>query len=443
MLITCSPKKDVTPAIDTNKLPSTIWEKSLGSYENESAESALVTSDGGCIIVGNSDTQSKGLEKSEDSKGEVDFWIIKINANGQKIWDKTFGGDRRDLAKAIVSTTDGGFIIVGASESNISGDKTEKNRGEIDFWIVKINANGQKIWDKTFGGNKSDFATSIVASQDGGFIIGGYSGSNTSADKTESSKGGTDYWIVKINSNGQKLWDKTIGGNGEDFFNTIISTTDGAFMVAGSSQNSKGGDKTGAIKGDSDFWIVKINTDGKKIWDKTFGGNDAQILGSISATSDGGYLLVGSSSSDISFDKSSSKKGEEDAWIIKIDSQGQKVWDKSLGGSGFDGFSSILIPKDGGFILAGYSTSDISGDKSEKNYGLTDIWITKINNSGEKIWDKTLGGSLYDLTTSILPTSDGNFLIISSSNSEVSGTKTDPAKARLYFDFWIMKMGYK
>ena len=175
-----------------------------------------------------------------------------------KVWDKTIGGDRGNTARSIVATADGGFVIAGWSDSGISGDKTEASRGESDYWIVKLNSSGQKVWDRTIGGNLYDNATSIIATADGGFAIAGYSDSDISGDKTQVSRGRSDYWIVKLNSSGQKVWDKTIGGNSSDDAYSIVATADGEFVIAGRSFSGISGDKTEVSRGFHDYWIVKL-----------------------------------------------------------------------------------------------------------------------------------------------------------------------------------------
>ena len=155
-----------------------------------------------------------------------------------KIWDKTFGGSDTDEIISMITTSDGGYLLGGSSNSNSSVDKSENSRGNYDFWVVKVNANGQKQWDRTFGGLGEEKLAGVIATPDGGFLLSGHSGSSAGGDKTENSRGGFDFWIMKINANGQKQWDKTFGGNNTDYFGTIISTLDGGFVIGGNSTSN-------------------------------------------------------------------------------------------------------------------------------------------------------------------------------------------------------------
>ncbi|TAE25573.1 MAG: DUF5018 domain-containing protein, partial [Cytophagales bacterium] len=201
-----------------------------------------------------------------------------------QVWDKSFGGSSNQIMNSMIATSDGGFLLGGTSESPVSGNKTATNYGSSDFWVVKINANGDKVWDKAFGGSGEDELTSMIATSDGGFLLGGRSGSPVSGSKTAPNYGSFDYWVVKINANGDKVWDKTFGGLGDDRMSSMIATSDGGFLLAGASYSSISGNKTTPNYSDEDYWVVKINANGDKVWDKTFGGSGDDRLYSIIAT---------------------------------------------------------------------------------------------------------------------------------------------------------------
>jgi hypothetical protein len=361
--------------------PNKVWDKTIGGSGNEQAYSIIQTSDGGFVLAGHSPSPISG-DKSEASRGLSDYWIVKLNSAGQKVWDRTFGGSNNDYGVSIISTSDGGFIVAGSSFSTLSGDKSQANKAQVDYWIVKLNSTGQKVWDKTFGGGlNGNWGNSIIETTDGGFIVSGYSDCNNTFDKSEPSKGGNDFWILKINSTGQKTWDKTIGGDGIDIALSITGTSDGGFVIAGRSNSLLGGDKSETRQGSDDYWIVKLNSIGQKVWDKTIGGSLGEQANSIITTSDGGFVVTGYSSSNITGDKSEASRGLSDYWIVKLNSTGQKVWDKTIGGSVNDIPQSIISTSDGGFVVAGYSSSNISGDKSEASKGGTDYWIVKLATS--------------------------------------------------------------
>lgn len=290
------------------------------------------------------------------------------------------------------SGADGGYLIGGFFGSNTSSDKTENGRGNEDYWVIKINTNGTKQWDKTFGGAGNDVMTGIVAASDGGFLLGGYSNSNASREKSENSYGSFDYWVVKIDANGQKQWDKTLGGGEDDIMAGVVSASDGGFVLGGSSSSTISGTKSENKRGISDYWAVKITANGQQQWDKTFGGINTQSMTALSTASDGGFLLGGWSTSNASGDKSENSHGGWDYWMVKIGGNGQKQWDKTVGG-GDDVLETIALTTDNGFLLGGTSPSNASGDKSEQSRGASDYWIIKINANGQKQWDKTWGGT--------------------------------------------------
>jgi hypothetical protein len=206
----------------------------------------------------------------------------------------------------------------GYSVSNISGDKTENSHGSADYWIVKTDASGNIQWQKTIGGNSDDVLYTIRQTIDGGYILGGLSGSNISGDKTENNKGVLDYWVVKTTASGNIQWQNTIGGSGDDRLFSIQQTTEGGYILGGFSTSSISGDKTENSKGFSDYWIVKADPSGNIQWQKTIGGSSFEELHSIQQTTDGGYILGGYSASNISGDKTENNHGSYDYWIVKL-----------------------------------------------------------------------------------------------------------------------------
>lgn len=423
----------------TGKAWDKIWDKVFGGISYESFTELIATPDGGHLLGGVSASGISG-NKTQAARGENDYWVVKTNANGDKVWDKTYGGSQNDWLASILPTADGGYLLGGRSNSGLSGDKSQftKNDGDEDYWIVKINSNGDKQWDKTIGGFSFDILRSMVATADGGYLLGGESASGISADKTQAGKGSYDLWIVKVNANGDKQWDKSFGGSNIENLSQIVPTSDGGFLLAASSTSGISGDKTQAAKGEEDYWIVKINANGDKVWDKAFGGNKGEYLASVVTTSDGGFLLGGNSSSGISGDKTQNSKGESDYWIIKINANGDKQWDKTYGGSGADTFNQLITSSDGTVLLTGSSNSGISGDKTQISKGENDYWIVKINANGDKVWDQTFGGVQGESMGGIAASSDGGFLLGGQSISIVSGDKSQ--ESRGLTDYWLVKI---
>ena len=242
-----------------------------------------------------------------------------------------------------------------------------------------------------------------------------------SGNKCDDNKGDLDYWIWKMKENGDPEWQKSFGGSGSDFLQSIDKTSDGGFILAGTSTSpgsSEGGvnefsnenyfDKQDACRGGEDFWIIKLNARGEQEWQKTIGGSGQEKLQTIHQTFDGGYIIGGSSSSykteegEIG-EKSTNTFGNLDYWIVKLDKTGKIVWQKTYGGIYFDELRSIEQSKDGGYIVGGYSNSPISdvpqlgiGQKLENNKGIGDFWVIKIDKNGNEQWQKTIGGDQDD-----------------------------------------------
>jgi len=173
------------------------------------------------------------------------FLLPPLQSKAQiKLWDKTYGGNREDAFKSVKKTSDGGYILAGYSGSDKSGDKSEESKGGRDYWVVKVKADGSKEWDKTFGGRNVDELQSIQQTKDNGYILGGTSSSGQSGDKTQASKGESDYWIVKLDANGNKVWDKSLGGSNSDRLTTVQQTSDSGYILGGYSHSGKSGDKS-------------------------------------------------------------------------------------------------------------------------------------------------------------------------------------------------------
>ncbi len=261
-----------------------MWDKRFGGTGTDELFRFQQTKDGGFILGGYSQSGIGGdkTDSLRGGAGDLDYWIVKTDSFGNKEWDKDFGGTSDDKFNSLQQTTDGGYILGGGSLSGISGDKTQANWDAslhtADYWIVKTDSLGNKEWDKDIGGTGYDELFSLQQTADGGYILGGTSGSGIGGDKTDSLRGGTfdlDYWIIKTDSLGNKQWDKDFGGTGGDDFFSLQQTADGGYILGGYSQSGIGGDKSDSLRGggvDVDYWIVKTDWLGNKQWDKDFGG---------------------------------------------------------------------------------------------------------------------------------------------------------------------------
>lgn len=390
--------------------PAIEWQNSFGGNRGEDLRSVEQTADGGYIISGDSFSDISG-NKTTAGYGSRDRWIIKTDANGNKIWEQTFGGNALDYLSELQQTSDGGFVLMGYSSSGVTGNKTSTNYGAVDGWVVKTDGNGSKVWEQSYGGTSSDAMLRIHQTTDGGYLLTGYSNSGISGNKTNPTYGGFDYWVVKIDAGGNKLWDKSFGGSTNETLYTSLLTSDGSCILCGTSISGVSGNKTGPNYGGTDAWIVKIDPAGNKLWDKSFGGSANETINILKHTADGGYILGGQSESGVSGNKTSAGYGGIDFWVVKIDGNGNKVWDKSFGTTGDDYLNCLEQDGDGGYLLGGGAVVGISGNKTNAGIGLIDYWVVKIDANGNKLWERTFGRQGYDNLNGMQPTSDGGYIL--------------------------------
>jgi hypothetical protein len=421
-----------------SSLPSSVLSRTLlGGNQNDQANFIKQTLDGGYIIGGISESSLNG-DVTGTNKGGVDCWIVKLTSTGTITWNKLFGGNNFDELKQIEQTADGGYIFCATTGSSANGDVSGTSNGGYDCWVVKLDAMGTKTWDVLLGGDQFDFASSIQQTSDNGYILGGYSFSSANGDVTGTSNGLSDYWVVKLNATGVVQWNKLLGGTGEEQLNFIKQTSDGGYIATGSTTSSASGNVTGTLNGIFDFWIIKLNSSGNPVWNKSIGGSQEQISYSIKQTSDGGYIVAGKSNSSASGNITGINNGLNDYLVVKLDAVGNITWNNLLGGNADESAVAVEQTADGGYIIVGTSASSASGNVSPSSYGLEDIWIVKLNASGSLVWNKLYGGDQTDIATSVNQTTDGGFIISgytsSSANGAVIGTNHGGN------DFWVIKI---
>ncbi len=414
----------VSIAIIVDGQPSIQWQKSFGGSGNDYANSIIQTNDGGFIIAGTSDSNDGDVT---GNNGGRDYWIVKIDNIGVLQWQKTFGGSADDFANYIQQTNDGGYIIAGYSESNDSD--VAGNYGHRDFWIVKTDSIGSIVWQKNYGGSDFEIAYSVQETFDGGYIVAGYSNS-IDGDLAGTNFNAQNYWLLKLDASGIIQWFHLYGGSATDEALSCQQTFDHGFIISGYTY-SQNGHVTG-YHGNMDAWIVKADSTGNIQWQKTLGGTSGESASYVRQTADGGFIVACTSSSND--DDVSGNHGESDSWIVKLDSAGIIQWQKALGGSTSDGAYSIQQTSDGGYIVGGYSTS-VDGDVSF-NHGDYDYWIVKLDVIGNIVWEKSLGGSGIDVANSVLRTNDGGYVIAGSINSNDGDVTVNHGNS----DYWIVKL---
>jgi len=418
--------------------PDVVSQSVIGANNEDTTRVVINTSDGGQLIAGYSRSNISG-DKTENSLGSYDYWVLKLDSNGAIQWQNTIGGDSEEEVLAALETPDGGYIIGGNSRSNASGDKSEDHMGGVwDYWIVKLDSNGMVVWENTIGTEETEHFTSLALASDGGYIVSGMSSGGISGDKTDHSWGSDDYWILKLNLSGDIVWQKTIGGNMADAFPVVKATSDGGYILGGHSGSGISGNKTEPHIGYIDYWVVKIDVNGNVQWDNTIGGTRHDNLFDLMETSNGGYLIGGYSDSDISADKTENSQGTHDYWVLKLNANGAIVWQNTIGGEGIDRLTRMAEDENGNYFIAGYSESNTSGDKTEDSRGLLDYWLVKLAPHGAIQWDKTIGGSEHDFLFSIAFSEDNTIRLGGGSYSGVSGDKDVPSHGGT--DIWLVNL---
>ena len=406
-----------------------LWEKSFGGKHADYLMDAKATSDYGFILAGSS-LSSKTGNKTSDNRGDLDYWVWKMNEKGDLEWQKSFGGSGADFLQSIVLTRDAGFILAGTSSSNKGFDKTEDSRGQDDFWIIKLNAKGGEEWQKTIGGSGQEKLQSICQTRDGGYILGGSSASETSettgalkGEKSTDSFGNMDYWIIKLDATGKIVWQQTYGGQYNDELHSIEQTRDGGYLVGGYSNSPFSGSKTQDNIGIGDYWILKLNDGGTIEWQKTIGGDNHDVLAAVHQTKDGNYLVAGNSNSSISDSKT--KKNEEgtDFWVLKLNTLGETIWQNTYNFGAVDVVTSLVENDDETLLLGGYAQSEVvrsstnTSRKTKEKEGINDYIALKITKDGDELWRKTVGSAGEDILRKVIETRDGGYLLAGTSNA--------------------------
>lgn len=417
MAMACS--KDVENSkgqeiVSTSFLGEVDWVKSFGGSGEETPRAIIATSDGGFAVLGFSNSTDGDL--AEKSLAVNDYWLLKLDSSGNLEWSNTYGGSKDDRGQSIVQTSDGGFALTGYAMSD-DGDGSN-NEGFHDNWVVKIDALGAIEWEKSFGFSGHDHSYDIIQTEDNGFYFIGFlditsarADGNTEKAETLTLHGVGEFWGSKIDEKGDLQWRGYFGGSNNDRAYALVQADDGGYVMTGASE-SEDFDITNA-RGSYDFWVIKNDEDGTLLWENSFGGTGIEIAQDIAKTVDGGYVITGntfSNDTDVV-----DNKGESDIWLIKINDEGGLVWQKTFGGSAFDAAESVTLSKDGGFIIIGNSKSN-DKDASD-NAGENDIWLIKTDSEGNMVWQKTFGGTNLDFGFDAIETDNNGILLVGETSS--------------------------
>ena len=353
--------------VATKTMGITFWNETYGKGQSDVGYWVEQTSDARYILTGD-------IMNSD----QHDIWLMKTYSNGDQWWNQTYGGSLDDVGYCVRQTDDGGYIIVGYTYSY--------GPGKTDVWLIKTNHAGEHVWNQTYGGSEFERGQFVEQTDDKGFIIAGHT--------TSSGAGSYDVWLIKTDENGTLEWDKTYGGINEDKGYCVHQTSDGGYIITGHTNYS--------VFGTGDVWLIKTDSNGNNLWNQTFGGIWSDFAETVEQTTDGGYIIVGGTNS--------SGAGNYDVWLIKTDANGNKLWDKTYGGTNEDVGRCIEQTMEGGYIITG-------GTNSYGVDGSQDVWLIKTDENGNILWDKTYGGTGYDYGNCVLQNSNRGYIIAGTTNS--------------------------
>ncbi len=399
--------------------PEIQWQVELGDTDNEQALKVLQTPDGGYLVGG---------QKYHTGK----MWLLRFSSAGAKLWEKQLGTTTTDYLKDLQPVAAGGYIIAGAGFGS--------NPNDYQAELVRIDESGNVLWSRSYGGTGIDIFESVHQTSDGGFIAVGNSDSAVGAGKTSPNFGLRDAWVVRVDANGNKQWDRSYGGQLHEFGTAVLQALDGSYLVSVSSESPAGGNKSSTGFGAFDGWLLKLNPAGDKIWERAYGTTNHDWLVVADVLPNGSALLTGTGGDSPSGNKTSPGFGQSDAWVLLIDSAGNTIWERTFGGNDFDTLLAADRMQGGGYILAGSSQSSPSGNKTSPKVAGNDFWLVRIDAGGAKVWERSIGGggSYGSLANAVKQTSDGGFIVVGDTFNGIGGDKTVPWYGS--GDGWLLKL---
>ncbi|MCS7017887.1 MAG: hypothetical protein RMJ87_02315 [Cytophagales bacterium] len=360
-----------------------------GKNYDASADVIALKSASGVVVAGRSNSYGVGSM-------DMNFNIVKLDNNGSVVWDKNYGGQETEEAFALCETRDGGFMVVGSSDSYGGGPDMK------DIWIVKLDKNGDRQWAKIYGDDDSiDEARSVIQLEDGSFVV--------LANATKITSGKSDILLIKTNEKGDLIWKREFGlPSNSEIGAQVIANKEGGFIIAGSKevrfQN----------KIAWNFWLIALDKDGVKLWEQTYGGKMGEQANAIAQTQDGGFVLAG-------YTYSFAKEGSHDIWVLRTDAKGSKLWDATAGTNSTDEALDVLVTRDGKIAVAGYIdvfVPDANNENSSKEGN--NAFVMLLDDQGKTLWRKNIGGNGDQRAYGIAEDVNGDFIIAGYNEGETT-----------------------
>jgi len=362
-----------------------LWQKDIHSSTQDFLSQVTTTIDQQYLITGSS-IQTDKLTGGKNQNSGYDYHLVSLNHEGQKVWEKYFSGQNHDFLSATVNTQEGGYLIAGTSFSGKGLDKKDDSKGGSDLWLIRLGSDGQELWQKTIGTVSDEEAKAVVQGTDLGFFVAG----NT--QNSEKGYGSKDALLVRLDKDGKELSQLILGGKGLDEVEKMIPTKDGGVLVGMYSRSSANGSKKTENYGEGDYWIVKLNKDNKVEWERNFGGKGDDHLRTLALTSTG-YLIGGESRSERSGNKTVGIEEGTDIWLISINQKGEESWQKSYNFKNRDVLMgmSVLYSSDDktskGILLGGYTQAEGRIESDDEKF-----WMLYLDQNGNEQWRKHVKG---------------------------------------------------
>jgi hypothetical protein len=352
-----------------------VWEKTYGGDDGDIVNGIVALENGDSALVGT--CKSFGAQRT-------DICVTRMNAEGETLWRVLLGGKKEDDGKAIIRALDGSLIVLGSSKS------FAKNY-DRDLYVAKVSLEGKVIWEQSLGGDRDEFAGGIASTDDGGLLVVG--------DSNSFGNGYNDIYIAKLDQNGKMISSHVIGGEKEDSAQALTRIADGTMILVGYRELER--------SGDTDFFVMKLDQNGKKIWAKTYGEDQADRLNGVAATADGGIVATGSTRSY--------KSAQTDMSVLKLDTDGNIVWHKIYGFQYYEYGNAVVSTDDGTVMVAGGTSTLGKGDHS--------VYMIALDKSGKLIWSHVYGDRGKDTMNAIARMHDGSMVAAGGSDSQSRATK--------------------
>lgn len=400
----------------TRKTYSLVWQKCYGGSDNDQCYATAVFPNGQFVATGMSNSTDGD---AAGNTGGLSNWTLRANSDGSKLWQNRVAPLDVEFHSITPSPNGGTVCLANRSVA-----------GSVDIFVTKLDAAGNVNWSKQYGGTNNENSLAIISTPDGGYLV---SGDSKSKDGDfVNNQGGSDLYVLKLDADGNKVWLKTFGGVNQDLYATAAVCSDGGYVVVGHTTSNNSGD-VGANHGSADLLIVKTDANGNKLWSKTIGGSGLDGFAHVISDADGGCVIM-SQTTSIDGDVAGRSGKDYDTWVVKLTKEGQIGWQTSLGGSGYEVVEGLVRLPNGNIAVLNTSNSTDRGVTG--NRGSDDAWIVVLNPVGKKLWQRAFGSSTADYPNCINAGADGSILV----TSVVTGNDGDVSGNHGYIDTWIFKL---